>query len=94
MKPATPLPYRATPCPCGHQACTSANVSPVTNMQGAMQMADAQYLAHAGNAYPKLVAALLQSLTAIPAEGERLETRALIHRLLRELGETFPGAEA
>lgn len=91
MKPPMKLPLMVEPCPCGHRACTSVNVRPVTYGQGIMPREEGEYLVHAGNAYPKLVEALQALNKRRPCnclDPDRRECDYCGARtLLRELGE-------
>ena len=91
MTPAFRLPVRAEKCPCGHPSCTSGNVVPVTDKVGVMSMQDAQSLAHAANAYPKLVAVLKKYLRVYGPLPVRTAQCGLVYaeaqRLLSQLGE-------
>lgn len=49
-----------------------------------VQHQNARYIAHAANAYPKLVAALKEAIALTPPDSAFLESRVA---LLRELGE-------
>jgi hypothetical protein len=68
MKPATPLPWH--PMKVGGRQDYAADPQ------------DARYIAHACNAYPKLVAELRTAQECCPVHGQEI-----IEDLLRELGE-------
>jgi hypothetical protein len=100
MKPSTPLPWREFQgeeswdiigANGDHIAC----MEPHEEERTAEQSADAPYIAHAANAYPKLVEALRENIgvfaqltAAYPAQNGMVNKRLdALHALLRALGE-------
>lgn len=91
LKPATPLPWRVAAVEEGRFPCYPINDSKGVNISNVYIHArggsnkDAEYIAHACNAYPKLVDAV-QMLTY--GSERNPEAWHFAMRLLRELGES------
>ncbi len=91
-KPATPLPWAAQPIGVAGKNNDIPISSIEPNVTDATHAQDAAYIAHACNAYPRLVEALRQALDFIADRSDDLdegEQHAVgsADALLRELGE-------
>ena len=92
MKPATPLPWSIATAAHHVQlsAVSSGSALRTVEVLGFDRDAnekDTAYLAHAANAYPKLVEALRQAIAADPSQAKGDGHLSPAVALLRELGE-------
>ena len=84
-RPATALPWRASPArPAEVQQVSGVYTIGLMGMDGA---ANATYIAHAANAYPKLVEMLRNIASNEWDAGGATSTGKSIRTLLREIGE-------
>lgn len=82
--PATPLPWTSV----GHDGGIFGQKSRLRVSEPVKFLDDREYIAHAANAYPKLIANLLSLYAVMESTGYDATTEAMrAHDLLRELGE-------
>ena len=99
-KPATPLPWENTRRDDGKGNWSTNDIGQAVNLggfivartigHGARQWDDSAYIVHAANAYPRLVEALRDALSALVCEGHHEGVSRPVtdgRALLRELGE-------